>query len=522
MMPPIGDQTNSQANNLGSTDSGLNAGQDWTSKMNPEQMFQLIDSIMPVEICLYHQVLPLSIEGSRLNLGMVNPGDNAALDYIRRIVAYVNYTLAPRHIPSTVHQSMLSAYLSYVGKENSFGSEPSARPAQVQRSPKAKPSSGTTRSQPVKSEPSPIAPEAPVKAPESEHAAPNPPAQVVPQLDAAVVDNPTDKPDLRVTYPQGVTDPGVRSALASDRSDNDSDSDYWFDPGSRETLIVDLPEVLRGQSLDLVNVDDVAKPVSTPLSHRIPSAPRFPAPNLLAQSPPRKTPSEEVAALSSSVPGLEPPQNHYRPGLAELKIQAKNLAQPLEALRDLAAYDLLQELLARVLSGGIGRLFFERQADQARILWSQNGEVQAAIEHLDFAKFQGVIDELKIMANLPMLPVQKSRQIEIERIYQGARLLLRFRMMPGTYGEEATLQVLRGAALKFHQQQHISGLEQDAIVLARQLQRKLDEIYSRAEVEPSFFEIRQESLITLKQVTQIINEQITRLSQFGPRQSDSK
>jgi hypothetical protein len=52
--------------------------------------------------------------------------------------------------------------------------------------------------------------------------------------------------------------------------------------------------------------------------------------------------------------------------------------------------------------------------------------------------------------------------------------------MPGTHGEEATLQVLRGTALKFYQRQQLEKLGQDALKLAQQLQRKLNEISDRS------------------------------------------
>jgi hypothetical protein len=36
--------------------------------------------------------------------------------------------------------------------------------------------------------------------------------------------------------------------------------------------------------------------------------------------------------------------------------------------------------LGRVLIGGIGRLYFERQSEQGRILWSQDGVLQSVLE----------------------------------------------------------------------------------------------------------------------------------------------
>ncbi|MFZ4667227.1 MAG: hypothetical protein ACOYME_12445, partial [Prochlorotrichaceae cyanobacterium] len=57
--------------------------QESAQAVNPEQMFRLIETILPFEACLYHQVLPLSVEAQYLNLGMVDLGDETALTYVK-------------------------------------------------------------------------------------------------------------------------------------------------------------------------------------------------------------------------------------------------------------------------------------------------------------------------------------------------------------------------------------------------------------------------------------------------------
>jgi hypothetical protein len=81
--------------------------------INTEQMFRLIQSILPFEACLYHQVLPLSVEGKYLHLGMVSPQDQDSLEYVQRMIGYINCKVLPQAISSTLHQAMLSAYLNY-------------------------------------------------------------------------------------------------------------------------------------------------------------------------------------------------------------------------------------------------------------------------------------------------------------------------------------------------------------------------------------------------------------------------
>jgi Type II secretion system (T2SS), protein E, N-terminal domain len=124
MVSSPGDHINDQATPLEDFAAPAKPKAVWTAQFNAEQVFRLIDSILPFEACLYHQVLPLSLEGSRLKLGMVNLDDAAALDYVRRILAYMNCSLVPQTLATDVHHAALSAYLSYTGSQK----QPLSRP----------------------------------------------------------------------------------------------------------------------------------------------------------------------------------------------------------------------------------------------------------------------------------------------------------------------------------------------------------------------------------------------------------
>ncbi|WP_216351445.1 hypothetical protein [Leptolyngbya sp. 'hensonii'] len=408
-------------------------------------MFQLIDSILPLEVCLYHQVLPLSVEGSRMNLGMVNPEDTAALDYIRRILAYIKCSLVPRSISSEVHQAMLSAYLSYADKKKKIVEQ--APPSKADRPPKASPKKPADTPPPVDrnaqatlildspdeielARSSSRPPEAPPKSPEETPTVTGSGARDEP------IEHLTDIGALQASFP----------AVAEPKAN------------SNETLIL----------------------------------------------------KEEVQALpdGTSAAIVESDAGDSTLSLPELDVRATHLNSPIEVLGLLPPKNLMHELLARVLAGGIGRLFLERQQQHGRILWSQDGVLQSALEDLSPSLFQGVINEFKHLNNLPLLPIQKPREVEIERLYQGNRLLLRFRFMPGINGEEATVQVLRGAALKFHQQQQLAVLGRDALGIAKQLQRKLSEISERATTERASLRSNQESLTALNQMLMSMKQQI--------------
>lgn len=354
------------------------------------QMFELIDSILPFEACLYHQVLPMKLIGSKLHLGMVDMSDKVAIDYFRNLMAYLNCAVVPEEISSQTHQKMLSAYLNQASKQEKSG--------------------------------------------------------------------------------QSLLTSGSQRTAKSETAHTEA------------TLIVDSPEELES-----------GKGQDTSKGRR------------------ESTTGADRAPSKQGQGNTGPPPAAKSQALPRLEVQARHLSSPVEGLISLPPVELLQELLGRVLIGGIGRLYFERHKERGRILWSLNGVLQSVLERIPPPVFQGMIDELKRLTRMPLLPVQKAKQVEIERIYQQTRLLLRLRVMPGTHGEEATLQVLRGAALKFYQQQQLTSLGRDALTIAQQLQQKLNEIEKRTQDNPSLG-IDLEALPVLNQLLNHLNQQVQDLT----------
>ncbi|HEY9833413.1 MAG TPA: hypothetical protein V6D26_22870 [Stenomitos sp.] len=381
------------------------------SGFQTDQMFRLIDSILPFEACLYYQFLPVALEGKYLRLAMVAPQDSSALDYVRRILAYLNCSLKTEPIAPEAHQSLLSAYLNH-----------------------------THRTAPVR------------------------------------------QPGLE-EQPQA-TQPPIPPDHHSDSQPLESPLHLDSDPENAST------------------------PSSPPLLNDNPLCSNPTQTSELSSHPPLETPPTTAV---TSVRKMSPSDEAVLP----LEVKAIHLARPIEYVATLPPPQLLQELLGRVLIGGIGRLYFERQSEQGRILWSQDGVLQSVLEGLALTVFQGLIIELKRIFNLPLLPVGQPKQVEIERRYQQECLLLRLRVMPGTHGEEATLQVLRGVALKFYQRQQIEKLGEDALKLAQQLQRKLHEIRDRSYRCP----LPLETLPALNQQLRGLDQQLEALAELQMNQN---
>lgn len=342
-----------------------------TTQMKYEPIFSLIDTLLPFEACLYHQILPLSIEGSLLRLGVVDPQDTSAIDYARKMLAYLNCSLVTEKISCETQRAALSSYLYH--KDNVKKTQAKTRLSTPKKEGKNKEKGNVVSPTPrIKAE------------------------------------------DWVCAKPQAQTKEG--------------------------------------------NVTSGKKPMERSLSSQLISESRTRAPSNLPQPQPKTTP--------------------------KLEVEAFHVSSPVQVLVELEPKQLLEELLARVLLGGIGRLYFEQEESGGKILCSQDGVLQSVVEDLEASKFEGVMNELKSLTQMPLTPVKKPEQAEIERSYQGNQLLLRLRVMPGKMGEEATLQVLRGAALRFYQQQQLSHLSRDALSLAEQLQAKVNQIRDRTSLAP--------------------------------------
>lgn len=360
-----------------------------------QQIFELMDSLLSFEACLYHQILPLRLAEKNLLLGMVYPHDTEALNYVNRILSYINSKMVIEAIAIADHRTMLSAYLNY-----------------------------------------------------------------------------------------------------------------------KNTLRPEAQK--RHQS----RVEFINKSVNT-------NSQSSPPPILIAESPESPTPSvdssRETATIVTPVqhsPETTPEQTKLPNNLTTLPAQHPDTLSPIEVLPTLPPKKLLQELLGRFLAGGIGRLYLERQPYQGRILWSDNGVLQSVIENLPLSLLQGVLNELKRFAGLPITTIAEPRQVEKEYLYQKNRVLLRLRVMPGLYGEEATLQVLRGAALKFYQQQQLGHVSREALNVAQQLNSKLYELQQRLVLNPNLPPEQLDALIALHKLVENLDQQITAMT--ASIQTDNK
>ena len=374
------------------------------------QAFGLIDRVLPFEACLYHEIIPLFLKNRTLHLGMVTLTDVSALDYARKILLFLSYTLVPQVISIDLHRQILSQYLQFKGQVDACVEDQTV----FYESEECEPLLPTVRSTMVTSSPSSI------------------PAH--PSID-------------------------------------------------RETLLVEMPEAIDDWPVDLLKSGVKSRAKSgAKEEHRPIDRQRSVNDLTLIQSSTDRL--QSLTSAHTEVP-YEAPLPTPGDALPVLAVKTTYADASPEILQGLDATELLENLLGRVLNSGIGRLYFEYQSDSGRVLASTNGILQSLIESFPIARFESLIWALKNLMKVRPEPVTEPLQVEIERCHEKNRLLLRLRLMPQWEGEEvvgedATLQILRGAALRFYQQQQRTHLCRETFLVAKSLQLKVQALQERS------------------------------------------
>ncbi|MEB3180304.1 MAG: pilus assembly protein PilB [Nostocaceae cyanobacterium] len=407
----VSSQGKTAANPARFTENISNAQNNLIQSFNEEKIFQLINNFLSFEACLYHQVLPLGVDKNHLWLGMVNPDDGAAVEYVCRIFCYLNLAVKTQPLEAATLRQILSSYLQSAKKSK----------------------------------------------------------ETPPPPEGLIVTEKTSK---------------------ANASEDTVPETIQLEPYGQTTFILDDTAALEMPLSDQPEIPVLPEPISSSPPQLINSSTSQKVNTQLAIS----APVASVATLLEDVPALE-----IEP--ISTSLTAAELAQ-------LPARQLLAHLLGQVLAAGIGRLYFERQQQQGRILWSENGVLQSVLERLPLNYFQELIDELKQLAGLSTESVTESKQRDIERRYHQGHLLLRLRIIPGITGEEATLQVLQGAALKFYQQKQLHRLSQEVLTISQHLGQKLQKLQNRLQRHPDLKERQIGTVAALSQVVEHLEEQL--------------
>ena len=388
-----------------------------------EVVFRLIDSVVSLECCLHYQVLPLELDNNHLTVGMINPKDQNALNFIRPIAASLNYSLEIRSIDPQEHQLILASYLK----------KSSLVPGN-QRNQDHHDISKETMIDEEMSQPSP------------------------------------NSLDSRLTFSEipGQKPQAPKSSNLHDRPTLIVDSEEKSEDNqpNQPQIISSQPQIHQLQS-ESPHLQSGATPISfTHLGNAHQETTALPLTSSISEI---KSTQESITA-----PIIESAQESIAAPILELK--AEHIQKSIDSLSYLEPEQLWQELLAKILDGGIGRLYLKRDYNYGRIIWSRDGVIQSSLDKVKLDVFEKIIGEIKTLGKQPLSPLKKPKKVAIERIYNQERILLRLEFFVGQSGDEITIQVLRGEALEFYEQRQVEKSVEQAIYFAEKMEKTLRKI----------------------------------------------
>ncbi|MGL4881380.1 MAG: hypothetical protein ACRC8K_09970 [Waterburya sp.] len=413
---------------------------------NSKEIFQLIDTVFPLDSCRHYQVLPLELEGRDLTLGMLDPSNQESLRFINSIAKVFQYKLNLKLIDAQTHQIILDSY--------SQNSQSSPKPQKSDDNKTVIDTSFNIKPIPLN-------------------------------------ENQLNRRRLADSAPTIITQP--QEELNS-FSDLPPDLDFL-----RDLDLTPQPPAKPAQdaSATLYEIPAEFLPPKTPQNHNFDDKPTIiggdPAQLLAAETSP---PNHEIDFSEAQIADLIPetPGNHVEVTPEE--------AEAMDFLPQLMPQLSWQKLLEQAFKHQTAQINLTRYSDRGSIIVYKNEEPQSFIERVPLPIFCSLIDEIKRMARLPQEISAHPQKVVLERFYDQERILLRLEFMLQNNKEKVMIQILRDQALRIYEQQQLDKISEQALQLAQQLEKTLRKI------QASFDTAKLTNLRELQTVQSRINHQL--------------
>ena len=381
--------------------------------------FDLIDVVFPLEFCLHYQILPLELSSEHLVLGMVDPKDKETIQYVTPIIDSLGYSFHIQFINAQTHQLVLATYLKLAPKNTVSGH--SERLTEI-----------VTTSTTVEHKPQEITAK---------------PSHNAPTLFDIPKEEITAKPSHNAPTLFDIP----KEEITAKPSHN---APTLFDIPKEDLKKFAEQNINEKATFIVENKNEVDR-------EEVPSQIFF-----------GKSQINQIESNDNIATKIKPPPEQK----LILNVPTNNLDRPTEQLKKLPPELLWEELLARILTEGIGRLYLQKQHRYGRIICSNNGVIQFSLDNVTHSLFEEIIKEIKNMVKMPLNSLEQSKKIAVQRYYNYERILLRIEFFVGKFGEEITIQVLRGQALRFYEQRQADKTIEQAIYLGQKLEKTLKKI----------------------------------------------
>jgi hypothetical protein len=411
--------------------NGFNSGNFKTAMFadclaNSKEIFQLIDQVFPLDSCRHYEVLPIKLEGSKLVLGMLNPNQDESVRFVNSIAKVFKYELEIQLIDLQTHQIILDNYPQNAVQSNRQQQDDNKTVIDTSFNPDA-PLKGVNHRRLVDSTPTII---------------------------SAAAAAPIEKPELEL--PDLPTDLDFLKSL--ELAPKDQPSAPRAKPDSAATLFEIPPEFRQQNSLNnLNNLDQKATIIADHAAEllELETKDEQDLEGILAEA--------QISQLIAETLGKTEVPEELKPVSADF-------------LPQLSSQLSWQKLLDQAFQHQAEYITLTRYSDRGGIVAEKDNSLQSTLDHVPLPIFCSLIDEIKRMARLPQNTFSHPQKLVLERLYEQERILLRLEFTVQQQLEAVRIQILRGQALKIYEQQQMDRVCDQALQLAKQLEKTLRRI----------------------------------------------
>ncbi len=400
---------------------------------NSKKIFELIDSIFPVDSCRHYQILPLNLEDGNLTLGMLNPENPESLKFINSIAKVFNYNLKLELIDDQTLEILLASY-----------------PQNHQKA--AKQDRTKDRNQTV--------------------------------IDATIIEAGFD------SNRASVTNDFPRKRLADSTPTIISQSEVTDSEPKTET-----PKGLEGLPPDLDFLKDLDLSPNSPSSASKaadPTATVYEIPAEFSHQQAKNNLDDKPTIIANDPAQLLAQTNAQNQSKIERDrtisldstIEINNSLQALDE-DELETEDFLsqltpqlswQKLLEQAFKYHTEAIDLTRYSSYGSIVANKAQLPQSYLEQVPLPIFCSLIDEIKRMARIPLDLSNHPKKVVLERFYEQERILLRIEFTSQNQKQIVLVKILRGKNLQVYEQQQMDKVSEQALYLAKQLEKTLRKI----------------------------------------------
>lgn len=451
----------SQFNQSFSTNQDMTVAMFADCLANSKEIFELIERIFPADSCRHYRVLPLSLNGSNLEVGAIDPKNEESLKFITSIAKVFKYNLNLKLIDDQTLQIILASY-----PQNSPQSEKQNRDRDSDRN------------------------------------------RTV--IDATVIDEafrPDRNPPRRaidsaptlISQPETSQSSSQNSNISSSLDGLPADLDFLKDIELTPKQDSQTPKGIADKTATLYEIPpeflNQAQSNQSNQSNRLDDKQTIIGGNpaeLLAQE--NLADESEIALAEAQISDL----------IAEVSQQMKPQARPekVDFLAELNFNLSWQKLLEASFQHNTEEIQLTRHSDFGTVVTRQNKSLQSSLEEIPLPIFCSLIDEIKRMAKIPLDLSNHPKKVVLERFYQEERILLRLAFSEEDREQVLLVKIFRGQNLAVYEQQQMDKVSEQALYLARQLEKTLRKI------QACFYSAEFKTIKDLQAVQSRINHQL--------------